>query len=234
MGKVGKKALFPTSPPPPYRGGGWGGGDFGGAVQGGEKVGVMTAKRPQKPKRERKADRVLHSGISAREIMCDYGLAPFDRMAVEMDRKWGVDMLVELVSPEMAERYGSAMAKLNAAIEQGDPEQVKLRAAVCIRGMQAMDQAATEAGARPASEDVWLVQADGHEFGLLRDARAWQRVQKKYPGLRLVSEREMVLALEVYRQSKMGQMVEAVKSSFPQADMVKVGGKSLEDEIPFG
>lgn len=97
-----------------------------------------------------------------------------------------------------------------------------------------MDLAATEAGARPASEDVWLVQADGQEFGLLRDARAWQRVQEKYPGLRLVSEREMVLALEVYRQSKMGQMVEAVKSSFPQADMVKVGGKSLEDEIPFG
>jgi hypothetical protein len=29
-------------------------------------------------------------------------------------------------------------------------------------------------------------------------------------------------------------MVEAVKSGFPQADMVKVGGKSLEDEIPFG
>jgi hypothetical protein len=39
-GKVGKKALFPTSPPPPYRGGGWGGEDFGGQPQGGEKVGI--------------------------------------------------------------------------------------------------------------------------------------------------------------------------------------------------
>ena len=39
MGRVGKKNLFPTSPPPPYRGGGWGGEDFGGKPGGGDKVG---------------------------------------------------------------------------------------------------------------------------------------------------------------------------------------------------
>jgi hypothetical protein len=39
VGKVGKKTLFPTSPPPPYRGGGWGGEDFGGKAGGGDKVG---------------------------------------------------------------------------------------------------------------------------------------------------------------------------------------------------
>jgi hypothetical protein len=47
-------------------------------------------------------------------------------MAFAMDKKWGVDRLVELVSPDMAERYGAAMAKLNAAIDARDPEQVKL------------------------------------------------------------------------------------------------------------
>ena len=46
-----------------------------------------TAKRPKRPTRQRKADRQLHSGISAEEIRCDYALAPFDRLAAEMDRK---------------------------------------------------------------------------------------------------------------------------------------------------
>jgi hypothetical protein len=195
-----------------------------------------TAKRPKRPVRQRKSDRILHSGVTQEEIRCDYALSPFDHMAFAMDKKWGVDRLVELVSPEMAEKYGSAMAKLNAAIDARDPEQVSLRAGVCMRGMQAMDQAATQSGAEPASRDVWLVQADGREFGLLRDARAWQSVQEKHPDVRLITEREMVLAIEMYQRSLAGQMVEQVKSSFPQADVVKfqIKNESLEDEIPFG
>ena len=190
-------------------------------------------KRPKRPVRQRKADRILHSGVTQEEIRCDYALSPFDHMAHQFDLKWGVDRLVELVQPEMAERYGAAMAKLNAAIEARDPEQVTLRVGVCMRGMQAMDLAATQAGAEPASDEVWLVQADGREYGLLRDARAWQRVQKKHPDLRLITEREMVLAIEVYQRSLTGQMVEQVKSSFPQADVIKIGNDSLEDPLPF-
>lgn len=194
---------------------------------------MESKKRPKRPVRQRKSDRILHSGVTQEEIRCDYALAPFDHMAHQMDLKWGVDRLTELVPPEMAEKYGSAMAKLNAAIEAQDPEQVSLRAGVCIRGMQAMDLAATQSGAEPASEDVWLVQADGREFGLLRDARAWQRVQQKHPDLRLITEREMVLAIEIYQRSQTGQMVEAVKSSFPQADVIKIADDNLEDELPF-
>ena len=96
-----------------------------------------------------------------------------------------------------------------------------------------MDRTATERGATPASQDVWLVQADGREFGLLRDARAWQSVQEKHPGVRLISEREMIMAIEMYQRSLAGQMVQAVKDSFPQADVIKIPNDNLEDEIPF-
>ena len=198
------------------------------------KVGKMEQKkRPKRPVRQRKADRLISHGLTQEEIQCDYALAPFDHMAFAMDKKWGVDRLVELVSPDMAERYGSAMAKLNAAIDANDPEQVSLRAGVCMRGMEAMDQAATQSGAEPASQDVWLVQADGREYGLMRDARAWPSVQEKHPKLRLISEREMILAIEMYQRSLAGQMVEAVKDSFPQADVIKIPNYNLEDEIPF-
>ena len=190
-------------------------------------------KRPRRPVRQRKADRLTNPHARQEEIRCDFALAPLDRMAIEMDRKWGVDVLVELVPIEMAERYGSAMAKLNEAIAAQDPEQVSLRAGVCMRGLAAMDRTATERGATPASQDVWLVQADGREFGLLRDARAWRSVQEKHPKLRLISEREMILAIEMYQRSLAGQMVEAVKDSFPKADVIKIPNDNLEDEIPF-
>lgn len=192
-----------------------------------------TAKRPKRPTRQRKSDRMLHSGVTQEEIRCDFALAPLDHMAHQLDHKWGVDVLVELVPPEMAERYGAAMAKLNAAIDAADPEQVSLRAGVCMRGLAAMDRTATESGATPASQDVWLVQADGREFGLMRDMRAWPAVQKKHPNLRLISEREMILAIEMYQRSLAGQMVQSVKDSFPQADVIKIPNTNLEDEIPF-
>lgn len=188
-------------------------------------------KQQQRPRRKRMGDRMITPGASADEIRCDYALAPFDQLARDMDRRWGVDRLVELVPPEMAERYGSAMAKLNEAIDQGDPEQVKLRAGVCMRGLEAMDRAATESGAQAASDDVWLVEADGQQYGLMRDHRAWQRVEEKFPDLELISEREVVLAIAMYRRSHLGEMVEALRSSFPDAEVVKV--KLPDDPIPF-
>ena len=193
----------------------------------------MRMTNPKRPQRQRKSDRMIYPGASAADIRCDYALAPFDRLATQMDRRWGVDRLVELVTPEMAERYGSAMAKLNDAIDSHDPEQVTLRAGVCMRGLQAMDLAATQAGAEPASDDVWLLSAGGHRFGLMRDARGWQRAQDRHPDVELVSEREVVVALAYWQASRVGQTVEAVKKAIPGAEVVDIMKTKFEDEIPW-
>lgn len=192
---------------------------------------MSSQKQAQRPRRQRKGDRMITPGATAAEIRCDYALAPFDRLAEDLDRKWGIDRLVELVPVEMAERYGSAMAKLNEAIDSADPEQVKLRAGVCMRGLEAMDRKATESGAEAASDEVWLLQADGVEFGMLRDPRGWQRAKSKHPEIEMVSEREVVLAIQMYRRAHIGQMVEAVRGSFPDAEVVKA--KLADDPIPF-
>jgi len=176
---------------------------------------------------------MIYPGASATDIRCDYALAPFDRLANEMDHKWGIDRLVELVPPEMAERYGSAMAKLNEAIDSGDAEQVTLRAGVCIRGLQAMDRKATELGAQPASDELWLVQADGQQFGLLRDDRGWQRALERHPGITLLTEREMVMAIEAWQKTQAAQMVLAVKDAFPGAAVQAAKDDNLQDEIPW-
>lgn len=189
----------------------------------------------KRPKHHKKADRITQgaSGWSPEEIQCDYAIAPLDRLAVEMDRKWGVDRLVELVSPETALRYGSALAKLNDAIDSKDADMVAARAGVCMRGLQAMDAEATQAGAQPATDEVWLIEADGHQFGLMRDGRAWQRIQDAFPGLQLVTEREMALALVMLNNSVVG----TAKDAFKGAEVISFGEKALdsnpEDPIPF-
>lgn len=196
---------------------------------------MTTTIKTKRPTRQRKADRLMHSGISPEEIACDYAVAPFDRVAYDMDRKWGVDMLVELVSPETAEKYGSAMAKLNAAIEAHDPKMTAARAAVCVRGMQAMDAEATAAGKQPASDDVWLLAFQGKQVGLLKNGRSWQRVKEKHPDLEVITENDAILALEFYRQSKLGEMQAMIQKDFPGAEVVrfKLKNEELEDEIPF-
>lgn len=199
----------------------------------------MTAKKPRRPKHQRKADRITQgaAGWSPDEIRCDYAIAPLDRLAVEMDRKWGVDRLVELVSTQTAEKYGSALAKLNAAIADNNPEMVAARASVCMRGLQAMDAEATQAGAQPATDEVWLVEADGYQFALMRDARAWPRIQENFPGVELISDREIVLALVMYKQSVVSKALDEARKIQPGAEIIGFGEKVLddnpEDPLPF-
>jgi hypothetical protein len=67
-------------------------------------------------------------------------LAPLDKVAVQMERKWGsAERLASLVSPEMAAKFGSAQDKLNLAIRMNDSEAVPAKVAVMIRGWQALD-----------------------------------------------------------------------------------------------
>lgn len=195
---------------------------------------VQMDRKNQKPKRQKKSDRILHSGQTQNQIMTDYAVAPFDRKAEEMDEKWGIDRLVELVSAETAAKYGSAMAKFNDAIDAGDPSVTAARAQVCIRGMEAMDAEAAAAGAQRASMDVWEVEVAGELYGVMRDARSWQAIKAQRPEMTLVSLREVALALKYWRGSIAGEFERSVKESFGDgAEVVAVTNRNLEDEIPF-
>lgn len=199
---------------------------------------MTTSKRPR---RRKLADRQLHPGSAPtpEQIRCDYAVAPLDRLAREMDAKWGVDRLPDLVSVETAEKYGSAMAKLNAAIEAADPEQVKHRAAVCMRGLQAMDAEASAAGRSPASGDIWECEIDGWKFGVLRDHAEWQAAQSQRPDLQIFTLREIGVALKALRMD--GAILKAAKeiggaeivSIRDRVKMPKDFWKQGGDEVPF-
>jgi hypothetical protein len=154
------------------------------------------------------------------EIRIDYAVAPLTKLTRDLDHFWGIDTLVEIVPPEMAEKFGGAVAKLNAAIEAQDVDEVVKWVGVCMRGSKAMHETALASGAAPASDEAWLIQADDKQYALLKDGRSWQRFSEKHPDIEVVTERELILALRWYRESRVGRVMTEVKDHFPQAEVI--------------
>lgn len=186
-----------------------------------------------RPQRHHKGDRLMHSGAKPEDVACDFAMAPFDRAARDAERKWGINRLEGLVSPETAARYGSALGKMNAAMDAGDPAETATRAAVCIRGLTAMDAEAIAAGHQPIKAEAWEFDMDGKTCAVLRDDAAWPAYAAERPGVRVYSLREVSNALAAY-----GQTVAAVKDASPGARVTAVRErtqleKELNDEVPF-
>lgn len=172
----------------------------------------------KRPRRQKKADRLIHPDASADQIRCDYAVAPMDRFANEMDTKWGIDQLPGLVPAEMAEKYGRAIAALNAAIEANDPAEVTKLANNCHRGLIAMDKAATEAGHQPADPDIWEMEINGKKVGLVRSTESWKAAAAKRPDLEIITPPEIALALNHHANPA----VEEVKRAFPGATVTDI------------
>lgn len=193
----------------------------------------MKAKRPR---RQRKGDRLLNPDSRREEIACDHAIAPFDRLATEMERKWGIDRLPALVSPETATRYGHAIADLNVAIAKNDPAAVLACANNCIKGLNVMDAEATAAGHQPATGEFWEYDLEGFRFAVMPDAAEWQSAKAKRPDLRFFTMREVAIALRHYCEN---YPIGEVKQKFPQAQITKITNRAPVDyanggdPIPF-
>jgi hypothetical protein len=185
----------------------------------------------QRPTRQKKDDRILHKGATANEIKADLSLAPFDKAVRAMDRRWGVDVLPELVSVESAAKWGKAMAGLNAAIDAQDPDKTKFWCEVCIRGLNAMDAEAVALGRQVSDPDIWEYELDGTVFGIIADNREWPAAYAKRPGIAIFSMREVAVALQAHKNG----LVSAVKLAFPGAEVkaVRRPKADLEDDFDF-
>lgn len=185
----------------------------------------MAAMRHRKTQ---KFDSMTAPDLTATDTMVHYAVAPLDKVTRDMDRKWGVDRLAELVSPDMAAKFGSAMAKLNAAIAANDPAETAARAAVCIRGMNAMDAEAEANGAPQASADVWEIEVDGLKVGIHHDNADWPAIQSARPDLTLFSLRQVATALKAY--SLTADVLATTQAHFPDANVVRITPRA--DTLP--
>jgi hypothetical protein len=80
-----------------------------------------------------------------------------DLVAVEMERKWGVDRLRLLVPLDLREKFDRQRYLVNQAIWHGDLEAIKRETGRMVKAYRALDAAAQSAGKQPISADVWEI-----------------------------------------------------------------------------
>ena len=99
-----------------------------------------------------------------------------DLVAIDMERKWGVDRLRTLVPKELREKFDRQRYLVNQAIWHGDLEAVRRETKRMIAAWRALDRAAEASGAGPVSPEVWeCVGKHGEVYALVRgsnEARA--------------------------------------------------------------
>jgi hypothetical protein len=167
--------------------------------------------------------------LAAAEAVSE-ALRPLDRVAVEMEAKWGVGRLPRLVPPEVAALFGSAKAKLDQAIYANDPAEVAKRAAVMIRGWQKLDQVATGLGA-----DALPVRTVGVDFEGRAYVVVWDRGDVSHAARtsgvsqeNVVTVHELLTAYEVLKGRIAG-----IKQAFPGAEVARVSIPRGGDELGF-
>lgn len=159
-------------------------------------------------------------------------LKPLDRIAVEMEAKWGAGRLPRLVSPELAARFGSAQDKLNAAIRLNDAEAVAQRAAVLIRGWQALDKAAHESGGQTVPLRSVGIKWEGRSFIICWDRGDVDKVAAMNDAPEnVLTVHELLTAWKAMRDRVSG--IDAAKRAFPGAEVVRAALPPGGDDVPF-
>jgi len=102
--------------------------------------------------------------------------------AVAMEKKWGVGRLRLLVSDDLRTRFDRQAEKFNRAVWDADVGDVRKHGNGMRRAWQILDEAATEAGAKPLDPVIWetrigdrvlaIVQTTAEAHAISGDGRA--------------------------------------------------------------
>jgi len=139
-----------------------------------------------------------------------------DDTAIKYEAVWGNDRLPKLVPPELAAKWDSQMEKVNQAIINSDLYMMQDLSVGTVRAWEVLDKAARDAGHAPEIKDAWNV--------VHPDSGRRYRICKNLPDARGCAEEGVVVYTleEVARILEGCQMVNAVKDTFPNANVSKV------------
>ena len=87
---------------------------------------------------------------------------------VEMERKWGVGRLRLLVSDDLRARFDRQAEKFNRAVWDADVGDVRKHGNGMHRAWLALDEAATEVGAKPLDPVVWETRIGDRVLAIVR------------------------------------------------------------------
>tara|TARA_R110000744_G_scaffold270865_1_gene383957 strand:+ start:988 stop:1563 length:576 start_codon:yes stop_codon:yes gene_type:complete len=163
-----------------------------------------------------------------------HAIKPLDKMATDMELKWGCDRLPSLVSPAMAAKFGSAKAKLDHAIELNGPQEVVHAVNVMLRGWMALDAEATKMGHQPLEPNIWSHTTEaGFTFAVAQgNAQALKaaKMGNDFKGVKIFSLDEIGRLLEADSLT----LVNATKEHFPGATVTKINATQIgKDDVPW-
>ena len=154
-----------------------------------------------------------------------------DQVAIDMERKWGVGRLRLLVSDFLRAKFDAQKDKLDAAIDTNLEQYVRAQAEGMKRAWAALDRAATEAGARPLSPEVWecVLPTSSEVVSIVRTEAEAHHVARES---RVFSLDEIARLIEA-----LGDTVLEIKRVFPGATVSRIGKPEIDwekgDDIPF-
>jgi len=163
-------------------------------------------------------------------------ITPADEAAATMERKWGIDRLPLLVSPETRARFQAAHDLRNGEYDLATPERRDALDAMMARAWAALDAEATQRGAEtlpPAIYEIPLEGLPGAVAAVCLDDRHAQAIT-----LRAKAEGRCVTTwtlAEVAAVIQANSVVNAIKDAWPGAKAERRSRSALpDDEIPFG
>ena len=158
-------------------------------------------------------------------------LSSVDKIARDMEQRWGVGKLEQLADPALATRFEQARQNFNHALGQESITEVVAKAEDMIRGWKILEKKVLEAGYKPECERVWfMVGDDGKKYAFVNDSSDHVHFDKD---VTVVSMEEVLMVFEAHYKELYGE----VKKHFPGAKMVEIKKNDekevFDDELPF-
>jgi len=167
---------------------------------------------------------------------CTVIIQAVDRKAREIERKWGIGRLHNLVPVEWAERFASQRKKFSMACFTLEPAEVRLHGTAMERAYDKLEEVAVASGHMPSPPAHWEFELDeGQLVILVRDRAEMAQIDLKGRAAQIWSLDEIANVVRKF------PMISAAKDNFPGAEVVSIRPEraakdALDDklsDIPF-
>lgn len=157
-----------------------------------------------------------------------------DIVAHQMEIKWGVGVLPQLVEQEIRDKFNRVVSKFNQAIETNDYDTIKTHGDNLIRGWKKLDELATQAGYDKNPTAFEVVDANGVTYYI---------VNSNLDAARLAAQKPAI-ASSIFLAQTIADLITNTYSVKPTVDSQNIvnrihGSVSsqldtiLDDDIPF-
>ena len=156
-----------------------------------------------------------------------------DKIVSDMETRWGIDRLPELIDEQLRERFNLQLDRLNKSIEMDVGVEVKTEAEAMARAYQHIEKVAIANGHKELTGEFWQApMPDGRVVAITQNFEEQHKVSKQYPDMLVYSVQEVANILANWKDHEVAVMT---KHLFPGAEVTAVRSKEMTDdqELPF-